>query len=57
MKQKEENPASDQVVNTKVDNLSTKIDYDFIVDLIKKYPNDYDLGGEIRKYYLSLKND
>tara|TARA_R110000803_G_scaffold153388_1_gene218317 strand:+ start:226 stop:435 length:210 start_codon:yes stop_codon:yes gene_type:complete len=27
-----------------------------IIDLIKKYPNDADLGKEIRKYYLHIKN-
>lgn len=55
MKQKEENPVSDQVENTNSNEVSTKIDSNFIVELIKTYPNDYDLGGEIRKYYLSLK--
>ena len=25
-----------------------------IQDLIKKFPNDYDLGREIRKYYIEL---
>lgn len=57
MKQKEENPVSGQVENTNSNEVSTKIDSNFIVELIKTYPNDYDLGGEIRKYYLSLKND
>lgn len=55
MKQKEENPVSDQVENTNSNEVSTKIDSNFIVELIKTYPNDYDLGSEIRKYYLSLK--
>lgn len=26
-----------------------------IVELIKKYPNDYELGNALRKYYLSKK--
>lgn len=57
MKQKEENPVSGQVENTNLVDISTKIDSEFIIKLIKTYSNDYDLGGEIRKYYLSLKND
>lgn len=34
-----------------------KVDFDsqFIIDLIKKYPNDQDLGEELRKYYSFLK--
>ena len=31
-------------------------DQQIIINLIKKYPNDADLGKEIRKYYLHLKN-
>jgi len=27
------------------------------VDLIKNFPNDYDLGSEFRKYFLSLKQN
>ena len=27
-----------------------------IIDLIEKYPNDADLGKEMRKYYLHIKN-
>jgi hypothetical protein len=29
----------------------------YVVDLIKEFPNDQELGKEIRKYYLSLKDD
>ena len=34
-----------------------KVNFDpqYIVDLIREYPNDGELGKEIRKYYLSLK--
>jgi|688.fasta_scaffold309051_2 hypothetical protein len=34
-----------------------EINTQYIIDLIKKYPNDQQLGNEIRKYYLQLKND
>jgi len=36
-----------------------KVNFDpqHIVDLIRKFPNDYVLGKEIRKYYLHLKNN
>jgi hypothetical protein len=36
-----------------------KVNFDvqYVVDLIKELPNDRDLGKEIRKYYLSLKDD
>ena len=30
-------------------------DSQFVVDLIKEYPNDQDLGKEIRKYFNRLK--
>ena len=35
-----------------------KVNFDnqHIVDIIREYPNDLDLGKEIRKYYDSLKN-
>jgi len=35
-----------------------KVNFDnqHIIDLIREYPNDLDLGKEIRKYYDSLKN-
>ena len=34
-----------------------KVNFDpqYIVDLIREYPNNQDLGKEIRKYYNSLK--
>jgi len=37
----------------------SKVNFDvqYVVDLIKEFPNDQDLGKEIRKYYLSLKDD
>lgn len=41
MKQKEEKQDLDQVV---------KIDLNLILELVKKYPNDVELGKEIRKY-------
>lgn len=36
-----------------------KVNFDaqYVVDLIKEFPNDQDLGKEIRKYYESLKDD
>jgi hypothetical protein len=36
-----------------------KVNFDvqYVVDLIKELPNDRDLGKQIRKYYLSLKDD
>ena len=36
-----------------------KVNFDpqYVVDLIKEYPNDQDLGKEIRNYYESLKDD
>ncbi len=35
---------------------TVNFDPQYIVDLIKKYPNNQDLGSEIRKYYSYLKN-
>jgi hypothetical protein len=29
----------------------------YVIDLIKEFPNDKELGKEIREYYLSLKDD
>ena len=36
-----------------------KVNFDcqYIVDLIREYPNDKELGKEIRNYYNSLKDD
>ena len=36
-----------------------KVNFDcqYIVDLIKEYPNNEELGREIRSYYDSLKDD
>jgi hypothetical protein len=36
-----------------------KVNFDpqYIVDLIREFPNDGELGKEIRKYYISLTND
>ncbi len=39
-----------------VDN-SPKVDPRYICELCEKFPNDYDLGNEVRKYYLYLKNN
>ena len=36
---------------------TVKFDSHYITDLIKKHPNDADLGGELRKYYIHLKNN
>ena len=44
-----------QVVNEYY--VKVNFDNQHIVDLIREYPNDLDLGKEIRKYYNSLKND
>ena len=44
----------------KVDNeYWRKVNFDcqHIADLIQEYPNDKELGREIRGYYLSLTND
>ena len=43
---------------TKVENeYYRKVNFNpqYIVDLIREYPNDGELGKEIRKYYISLK--
>lgn len=34
-----------------------KVNFDcqYVIDLIKEYPNNQELGNEIRKYYDSLK--
>jgi hypothetical protein len=45
---------------TKVDNeYYRKVNFDtqYIVDLIREYPNDKELGREIRSYYLNLKDE
>ena len=36
-----------------------KVNFDsqYVIDLIKEYPNDQDLGKEIRNYFNSLKDD
>ena len=34
---------------------TVNFDPQYVVDLIKKYPNDQDLGEELRKYYSFLK--
>lgn len=36
-----------------------KVNFDsqYIIDLIKEFPNDQDLGKKIRNYYNSLKDD
>ena len=43
-----------QVVNEYY--VKVNFDNQHIVDIIREYPNDLDLGKEIRKYYDSLKN-
>lgn len=37
-------------------NKTINVNQQIIIDLIEKYPNDSDLGKEIRKYYLHIKN-
>ena len=32
-------------------------DVQYVVDLIQEYPNDKELGREIRNYYLNLKDE
>ena len=32
-------------------------DVQYVVDLIQEYPNDMELGREIRNYYLNLKDE
>lgn len=48
----------DTVYNTKkeVKNFYKKVNFDqqYIVDLIKQYPNNQELGKEIRNYFQSL---
>lgn len=36
-----------------------KVNFDsqYLVDLIKNFPNNYDLGNEFRKYFLFLKQN
>ena len=34
---------------------TVNFDPQYMVDLIKKFPNDQDLGAEVRKYYSFLK--
>lgn len=36
-----------------------KVSFDaqYVVDLIQEYPNDKELGREIRNYYLNLKDE
>jgi hypothetical protein len=36
-----------------------KVNFDcqYVIDLIKEYPNNTELGTEIRKYFNSLKDD
>ena len=45
--------------NETINNYYGKVNFDpqYLVDLIKNFPNDYDLGSEFRKYFLSLKQN
>ena len=53
----------DSVYNTTktkvVNDYYRKVNFDpqYVIDLIKEFPNDKELGKEIREYYLSLKDD
>jgi len=42
-----------------VNDFYRKVNFDcqYVVDLIKEYPNDKELGREIRNYYLNLKDE
>jgi len=45
---------------TKLDNeYYRKVNFDcqYVIDLIKEYPNESELGREIRNYYLNLKDE
>ena len=59
MRQNEETQDLDQVGNIDpiLYELSKKIDSYYILELIRKIPNDQSLGKEIRSYYLKIKND
>jgi len=48
MSEKEVVPKEDQEVSKKIDQLT-------IIEIIKKYPNDLELGREVRKYVGNLK--
>jgi len=51
-------PPKTKVISRRQD-FYRKVNFDcqHIVDLIQEYPNDKELGREIRSYYLSLTND
>jgi hypothetical protein len=36
-------------------NSEPNLDSKEVIKLIKQYPNDYELGGALRKYYLNKK--
>lgn len=40
--------------HTNIINENVEIDPTHVVELIKNFPNDYDLGHELRTYYLKL---
>lgn len=39
-----------------LDGMKNNIDSQYIVDLVDTFPNDQELGHEVRKYILFLKN-
>ena len=48
-------PPKPKVVNEYY--IKVNFDPQYIVDLIREFPNDGELGKEIRNYYMSLTND
>ena len=43
--------------NTKSNNDDDKVLLDELIDMIKVFPNNYELGKKIREYVNNLKND
>jgi hypothetical protein len=43
--------------NTKSNNDDDKVLLDELIDMIKVFPNNYELGKKIREYVNDLKND
>ena len=37
-----------------IDYKKINVDPQYIIDLVKKYPNDYDLGKQVRNYLVQL---
>ncbi len=43
--------------NTKPNENEEKVIFDDLVDMVKVFPNNYELGKKIREYVNNLKND